>query len=110
MTVTCTIDRLYPPIQPADFTMRWGDMLKEASGRDNTEESFRYRVQITKILTKEDDGVTITCYVNPVRGSPVSVERTIHIECEYVTLQMQCKRSSIGIQDILYRSLPFHEF
>ena len=91
LTVECTIDRLYPQIQPADFTMRWGDTVIEAVGKNNTDGSYGYRVQITKTLTKEDNGLTITCNVYPVIGTPVSVERIIHVEGKYVTLQMLCK-------------------
>ena len=83
VTVACTIDRLYPQIQPANFTMTWGDTVMPAIHRNNSDGSFSYRVEITKTLTKEDNVMTVTCNVNPVRGTPVSEQRILNVQCEY---------------------------
>ena len=85
LTVECMIDRLYPEIQPADFTMRWGDTIMQPGQRNNSDGSFSYRVSITKTLTKEDNGMTVTCYVNPVRGTPTLEQRTLNVQCEYLS-------------------------
>ena len=94
MTVTCTIDRLYPQIQPANFTMRWGDTVREAVSEKNNDpdQSYRYGVQIIKTLTKEDNRMTVTCNVNPVRGTPMSEQRTLNVHCECIILLMKIKR------------------
>ena len=91
MTVTCTIDRLYPQIQPADFTMRWGDTVRESVGIKNNppDKSYRYGVQITKTLTKEDNEMTVTCTVDPVIGTPVSEQRTLDVQCEYLDISVR---------------------
>ena len=88
LAVTCTIDRLYPQIQPANFTMTWGDTTSEAVSLKNNDPdlSYRYRVHINKTLTKEDNGMTVTCNVNPVRGTPVSEQRTLNVQCKYSVL------------------------
>ena len=87
VTVTCTIDRLYPQIQPANFTMRWGDTVREAVSEKNNDpdQSYRYGVQIIKTLTKEDNRMTVTCNVNPVRGTPRSEQTTLNVQCEYLS-------------------------
>ena len=85
LTMECIIDRLYPQIQPANFTMRWGDTIMHPGQRNNIDGSFSYRVEITKTLTKEDNGMTVTCNVNPVRGTSVSEQRTPNVQCEYLS-------------------------
>ena len=94
VSVTCKIDRLYPQIQPSNFTMRWGDTVREAVGVKNNDpdKSYRYGVQITKTLTKEDNRMTVTCNVNPVRGTPMSEQRTLNVHCKYNILFMKNKK------------------
>ena len=86
VTVTCTIDRLYPQIHPANFTMRWGDTVREPVANNNTDGSYAYQVQATKTLTQEDDGTAVICSVNPVRGAPVVEQKTLHIHSIYKLL------------------------
>ena len=86
VTVTCTIERLYPQIQPANFTMRWGDTVREPVANNNTDGSYAYQVQATKTLTLEDDGTAVICSVNPVRGAPVVERKTLHIRSMYKLL------------------------
>ena len=84
LAVECIIDRLYPKIHPSDFTMKWGDTTREAVSIKNNDpdQSYRYRVSITKTLTKEDNVMTVTCNVNPMRGTPVSEQRTLNVQCK----------------------------
>ena len=89
LTVACMIDRLYPQIQPANFTMRWGNTVTPTVDRNNTDGSFSYRAELTKILTKEDNGMIVTCNVSPVRGTPVSEQRTLNVQCEYLDISVR---------------------
>ena len=84
--LTCTIDRLYPQIQPENFTVTWGDDVWMAIGRNNTDGSYGYQVRATKRVSKEDNGMIITCKVTPARGTPLSKERILNVLCEYPVL------------------------
>ena len=87
LTMECTIVRLYPRIETLDFTMSWGNTVREAVRIKNNDpdQSYRYRVSITKTLTKEDNGRTVTCNVSPVIGTTVSEQRTLNVQCEYLS-------------------------
>ena len=91
LTVECIIPRLYPQIQPSDFTISWGDTSGEAVSLKNNDpdQSYSYRVSLAKTLTKEDNGMTVTCIVNPVRGTPVSEQRTLNVQCEYLDVSVR---------------------
>ena len=46
LAVTCSIDRLYPQIQPANFTMTWGNAKNESVSLKNIDQSYRYQVPV----------------------------------------------------------------
>ena len=82
VTVTCTIDRIYPEIEPADFIMTWNDN-ETANITKNIDESYKSIVTMSKTLTVEDHQRNITCKVTPKVGPAVpEVRRTLRVECE----------------------------
>ena len=67
--------------------------MREAISVKNNDpdKSYGYRLQITKTLTKEDNGMTVTCNVNPARGTPMSEQRTLNVHCKYNILSIKTK-------------------
>ena len=68
--------------------MSWGDTHTEIVSviRNNTDRSYGYQASTEKTLTKEDNGMTVTCNVNPVIGAPASDYKVLNVQCEYLLL------------------------
>ena len=88
VTVACTIERAYPELRPDDFQIRWGTQGNTAVGTLNGDKSYRYTVQYTQTLTREDDGTEVNCRVVPLRGQQNSISKPITVQCKYIYIHI----------------------
>ena len=61
--------------------MTWGDDVWMPVIRENNDGSYRYQVQVTKIVNKEDNGKTVICKVNDKNVKSLIKERTLNVLC-----------------------------
>ena len=83
--VTCTIDRVYPALEPDDFQMTWGTQTIKSTGSQNNDKSFRYTVHKTHTVTRGNNGMVVQCFVNPRREQPNTISTTITVKTQSKT-------------------------
>ena len=66
--------------------MTWGDDVWMSVIRENNDGSYRYQVQVTKRVSKEDNGKTVICKLNKKNVKSLVEERTLNVLCECQTL------------------------
>ena len=67
---------------PDDFYMRWGTVGTASVGTVNGDGSYKYTVKYTRTLTRQDDGIEVTCRVTPPRGKADTISKTITVQCK----------------------------
>ena len=85
VTVTCIIDRLYPAVDPSAFQMLWGSVSKDATRIENKDSTYRYKVQVSQMVTMENNGMNISCTVKPIYGNAHSVTKGIVVHGSYIS-------------------------
>ena len=83
MMASCEIERIYP--KPVDFTIRLGGSYETATVKENTDGSYKAKVDIRKTLNMEEHNQNVTCEVTTKieDSAVVKVTQTLKVECEY---------------------------
>ena len=84
--MTCSIDRLYPAVDPSAFQMFWGTVSKDATRIENKDSTYRYKVQMSQLVTMENNGMNISCAVKPIYGNSLSVGKEIVVHGLYLQI------------------------
>ena len=80
--------------------MIWGNVSKDATRTMNEDTTYRYKVQMSQMVTMWNNGMEITCRVRPTHGSMVSVGKQIVVHGLYTHLQSRCMISFSSEQSI----------
>ena len=70
-------------MDPSAFQMLWGSVSKDATKIENKDSTYHYKVQMSQLVTMENNGMNISCTVKPIYGNARSVAKGIVVHGLY---------------------------